>query len=140
MKKLFGLVLVLMLVFSVNVLAAETTETLTFEWTQEDTTNLKEWKLFWSDVAGGSYTEIAVITYNPENEGPVHTGVEEILVTGDQATYVKKYFVLRACGDIPQPDGTATYLCSEDSNEVSHDFWIPAGVFSVPVQFKMIKQ
>jgi hypothetical protein len=138
MKKLFGLVLVLMFVFSVNVLAAETTKTITFGWTQEDTTNLKEWKIFWSDTAGGPYTEVAIIPYNSGEAGPEYTGSKNMNVSGNQGTHVTKYFIVRACGDIPQEDGTVAYSCSADSNEVSYAFWVPAGTFSIPLEFKIM--
>jgi hypothetical protein len=112
-------------------------ETLTFEWTQSDTTNLKEWKLFWGDASGGPYTEAAVIPYDPHVAGPIYSSPATLSVTGEQGTNVTKYFVLVACGDIPQADGSTEYLCSKDSNEVSNKFWIPAGVFSVPVNFQI---
>lgn len=114
-------------------------ETLTFQWGMDDTTNLKEWKLFWSDTAGGPYdpTPVAVIPYNGGN-GPFINTVTPPAVTGPQGTKVAKYFVLVSFGDIPQPDGTISYEHSANSNEVSYEFWIPAGMFSVPVQFQII--
>lgn len=138
MKKLlfiFGLVLVF--VFVSIAWADSTVKTLTFEWTQEDTTNLKEWKLFWSDTSGGEYTEAATIIYDPEIPGPVYTSPEILTVSGEQGTHVLKYFVLRACGDVPTESGGTEYKCSGDSNEVSHKFWIPAGMFSVPINFSI---
>jgi len=135
MLTVLGILIALLFCYSVGF-----AETLTFEWTQEDTTNLKEWKLFWSEVSGGPYTEIAVITYDSAAGGPIYNSSQDIVVTGDQATHVMKYFVLIACGDIPQSDGSTKYLCSEDSNEVSHDFWISAGQFSVPINFKIVVQ
>lgn len=115
-------------------------ETLTFEWNQTDKTNLKEWRLYWSGNSGGPYDqqEVAIIQYDGSGSGPFTNDVTPPDVTGPQGTNVTKYFVLIACGDIPTQFGTTEYKCSENSNEVSHDFWIPAGMFSVPVQFRII--
>lgn len=139
MKKLLIVLLAtLFLALPLAVSGAEVTETLIFEWRMEDITNLTEWRLFWSDTSGGPYIEVATIPYDPEVPGPVYSSAETPpAVTGDQGTTVTKYFVLVSCGDIPQQDGTSEYLCSGDSNEVSHGFWIPAGMFSVPLEFKI---
>jgi hypothetical protein len=139
MKKFtIGLVMLVLALGVSFAYAADVTKTLTFQWTQEDTTNLKEWKLFWSDTSGGPYTEIAIFPYDPNVTGPVYSSSESATVTGEQGTTVTKFFVLIACGDIPQAGGTTNYLCSADSNEVSHGFWIPAGQFSVPVNFNIV--
>lgn len=139
MKRVFVFILAAFLVLSFAGigLADDVTKTLTFEWTMEDTTNLKEWQLLWSDTAGGPYDidPASVIAYDSALPGPTYASPEAIDVFGNQATHVIKYFVLVACGDIPQPDGTTKFICSDYSNEVNHDFWIPAGQFSVPVQF-----
>ena len=138
-KVLFLLIAALVCLAPVMVQAEGTTKTLTFEWTMNDTTNLKEWVLKWSETAGGPYDvePAAVIAYDPSAPGPVYSSPEVINVTGDTATHVIKYFVLVACGDVPQADGSKKYMCSGNSNEVSWDFWIPAGQFSVPVQFNI---
>lgn len=117
--------------------ADEITKTLTFQWEQHDKTNLKEWRLYWSESAGGPYdsTPIAVIPYDPASPGPTYQSPADAKITGTQATHIVKYFVLVACGDIPQADGSTKYGCSDNSNEVSYDFWIPAGKFSVPIKF-----
>jgi len=140
MKKITTTILALLLTFFVWVaFAAAVTETLTFEWDQEVTTNLKEWRLYWADAAGGPYDaqEVAVIPFDG-SAGPTYSSPAEATVTGPQGTHVTKYFVLVACGDIPQDDGSTLYECSENSNETSHAFWIPAGQFSVPIQFKVL--
>jgi hypothetical protein len=142
MKKFFSALFVLVfLLFSGHAFAADVTETVTFEWDQTDTTNLKEWRLYWADVAGGPYDtqEVALIPFDG-SAGPTYSSPADATVTGPQGTHVTKFFVLVACGDIPQEDGTTAYKCSENSNEVSHAFWIPAGQFSVPVQFKIVAQ
>jgi hypothetical protein len=111
---------------------------LTFIWDQVDKTNLKEWRLYWADVAGGPYATdpLAIIPYDGSTELS-HTSPAEATVTGEQGSTVTKFFVLVACGDIPQADGSTVYECSENSNEISYDFFIPAGRFSVPVQFRL---
>lgn len=125
--------------FVANIGAAEeAVETVTFGWDQEDLTNLTQWELMWSDTAGGPYDQVAIISYDPGASGPGFTAPVEATVTGEQATHVVKYFVLRACGDIPQADGSTLYECSDYSNEVSYDFWIPAGRFSIPVNFLIV--
>ena len=136
MKKIILAMIFLLAMLSIAI-SAETTKTLTFEWNQEDVTNLKEWKLFWSNTPGGEYAEIAIIAYDPGVAGPVYSSPETIKVTGEQGTHVTKCFILRACGDVPQQGGGTKYLCSPDSNEVSYTFWIPAGQFSVPLDFKI---
>ena len=140
MKKFLTTVFALfVLLFFGIVYAADVTETVTFAWEQDNTINLKEWRLYWGDAAGGPYDtqEVTIIVYDG-SAGPTYEGPADATVSGPQGTHVTKYFVLVACGDIPQDDGTTLYECSENSNEVPHDFWIPAGQFSVPVQFRII--
>ena len=112
-------------------------ETLTFEWSQPDLTNVKEWKILWGDVQYGPYVEAATAVYDG-TPSPTYSTPADLEVTGDQGTHVIKYFVARACGDVPQENGVPVYLCSEDSEEINYDFWIPAGVFSVPLNFIII--
>ena len=137
-----ALVFLFSLFFVFPSMAEDLTETLTFEWDQEDTTNLKDWRLYWSDNAGGPYDEkeVAIIAYNPSDPGPTYSSPAAASVSGPQGSTVTKYFVLVACGDIPQPDQTTKYECSENSNEVSYNFWIPAGQFSIPIKFKIVVQ
>lgn len=140
MKKFLTTIFVLsVLLFAGAVYAADVTETVTFAWEQADTSNLKEWRLYWSDVAGGPYDtqEVTIIAYDG-SAGPTYEGPADATVSGPPGTTVTKYFVLVACGDIPKEDGTTEYLCSENSNEVAHGFWIPPGQFSVPVQFRIL--
>ena len=77
MKKLCLITMILfgLAVFSAN--AADLTETLTFEWDQTDTTNLKEWRLYWGDAPGGPYAEeaVTVIPY----PGPVVRPIPALL-------------------------------------------------------------
>ena len=141
MKKLLVLVLsVLLLALAVQSFAESATEVVTFGWTQEDVTNLKEWDLMWSDTAGGPYVSVTKISYDASNPAGDFTSPATATVNGEQGTNVVKYFIMKACGDIPQADNTTVYECSAPSNEISYSFWIPAGKFSVPVQFRVIAQ
>jgi len=133
MKKVF-IYLSIVFLLLVGVASAET---VTFQWNQTDLTSLKEWKLFWSGTHGGPYVELATIAYDGSSK-PLYTSPAEVPVTGNPATNVIKYFVLIACGDIPQADGSNKYMCSADSNEANHSFWIPAGMFSVPLNFDIV--
>lgn len=139
MKRIFLTLIALFLVFTLApvVEGEDVTEQLTFEWRMEDTTNLKEWKLLWNETPGGPYEKVAVIPYDPNDPGPVYSNETSTMVTGDQATHIMKYFVMIACGDIPQSDGALEYSCSDNSNEVFHNFWIPAGMFSIPIDFQI---
>jgi hypothetical protein len=128
-------VLITLLAFALASIAKS--ETVTFEWDQEDVTNLKEWKMEWGDSAGGPYVDLVTLPYNPGDPAGVFSSPVEAQVTGQQGTTVTKYFILRACGDIPQEGGGTLYECSDPSNEVAYGFWIPPGKFSVPIQFRI---
>jgi len=138
MKKVFVLVLAILFVIGVAAWADQTTETLTFQWDQPNLTNVKEWKIYWGDTSGGPYDTIPVATVAYTGGAGPFEAVGNPVVTGDSATTVKKYFVAVACGDVPQADGSTKYECSADSDEISHDFWIPFGGFEAPVTFKII--
>lgn len=141
LKKFLIIASIMMLLFVPFAISADKVETLTFEWDQEDTTNLKEWRLYWSDTAGGPYEEtpVAVISYTG-GVGPTFEGDATASVVGEQGSTVTKHFVLVACGDIPQEGGGTVYECSENSNEVAYNFWIPAGRFSVPINFRILAE
>ena len=139
MKKIIALILLFFFI-AIPAVADEVTQTLTFAWEQDDTTNLLEWEMRWGTAAGGPYTQLATIPYNAGDPAGTFQSPVNSTVTGAPATTETRYFVLRACGNIPQQDGTTVYECSEFSNEVSFGFWIPAGQFSVPVQFRIIPQ
>ena len=140
MKKLLVvLTAILLLAFVPFVIATDITQTLTFQW--EDTNNpdiMQDWRLYWSEIAGGPYDETPVSIIPYEGTGPTFSSPAEAIVSGIPATHVVKYFVLVACGNTIQADGSTKYECSANSNEIFYDFWIPAGKFSVPVQFKIV--
>ena len=136
MRKLI-LVMVMALLFAVGAVADQTVKTLTFGWEQTNLTNVTQWEMHWSVTAGGPYAEMAVISYDGSGAASYESPVTAT-VTGEPATTETRYFVLRACGNVAQQDGTTLYLCSDFSNEVSYDFWIPFGQFEVPVNFQVV--
>lgn len=116
------------------VAAEDKIETLTFAWDQPDRTLLEKWELHWADAAGGPYVKMSDIVYGGEDQASFQNPVKAT-VSGQPASTVTKYFVLRACGTV---DGQMQ--CSDWSNEVSYDFKIPFGGFQIPVQFRIITQ
>lgn len=139
MKKLLTAIMVICFLAMVMIgtaTAAETTKTLTFQWEQTNPETVIEWKLWWSDISGGPYgTSIGTFAHDDNTNGPIFSDSNEMLVTGSPGTNVVKYFILKACGDVIQPDGSFLRECSEASNEVSYTFWIPSGSFSAPFNF-----
>jgi hypothetical protein len=141
MKKLIILLaLAFVVCICASAIAEDKTQTLTFAWEQDDVTNLTGWEMHWGDAAGGPYVKLADLPYNPGDPAGTFQTPVTATVTGGQGSNVIKYFVLRACGDIPQEGGGTAFECSDWSNEVSYSFWIPAGKFSVPVQFRIEAQ
>jgi hypothetical protein len=119
---------------------ADTIVTKTFEWEQAeaDLPRLVEWEMFWGVVAGGPYASLLKIPYDSSLPvQPTYEAPTTVTVTGPPGTTQTRYFVLKACGNIPQSDGTTKYECSDNSNEVSWDFWIAATGFSAPVKFSI---
>ena len=124
-----------------SVLADDLIETITFEWDDPNEAGaVKNFEMYWGVTAGGPYTKLVVIPY-------ALTSPVQATVTGPGGSTQTRFFVLTACGDMPQEGGGTEYRCSETdddppkmafSNEVSHDFWIPVGSFSVPVQFRKV--
>ena len=121
-----------LLIFCGNAFAAEKVETVIFYWDQQDRTLLEKWELHWSDASGGPYVPLTDFIYGGEDQINFESQVEAT-VTGDPASTVTKFFVLRACGTV---DGT--YFCSDWSNQASYDFKIPFGGFQVPVNFRVV--
>ena len=128
----------MLLAFGGFVSAAETVKTVTFAWDQDDVTNLTQWEMHWSVTAGGPYIKVATILYNEGSPAGAFESPVEATVTGNPGTTETRYFVLRACGDLPQEGGGTVYECSDDSNEISYGFWIPAGKFKVPINFRIV--
>lgn len=135
MKRWFKFLTILLILLSTVAFAADITKQATISLEMQDTTNLKEWKLLMADTSGGETLSSAVLTIAYEGGSGAFSKQESIPISGSQGTHVVKYFTMVACGDVPQEEGGTQYMCSAQSNEVSVDFWIPAGQFSVPLTF-----
>jgi len=133
MKRVWLVLVALSLLFVSSAMA----ETVTFQWTQPDLTYVKHWQIHWSDTENGTYESIAVVAYNG-TPSATYSSEETIVLTGPPATSITKWFLARACGDVPVEGGSTEYKCSGDSNKISKAFWIPAGQFSVPLNFEII--
>jgi hypothetical protein len=138
MKKIY---LIMMILFGLAVFcasAAEVSETVTFAWDHDNPAAVKNFEMHWGVTAGGPYAELAVIPKS--GAGPGYESPVGAVVTGSPGTTETRFFVLRACGDIPQEGGGTVYECSTWSNEVSHAFWIPAEGYTAPIQFRILPQ
>jgi len=146
MKKLLKILLVTLLAIMVFVvpvtlivkIASASEITKTFAWDAppaDELARIKNWEMHWGNTAGGPYAKLVDIPKNGNFEQPV-----TVDISGPPATNQTRYFVLRACGDLAQEDGSTKYECSENSNEVSLTVWIPANKFQVPVNFRMIPE
>lgn len=145
LKKLRNYLVVLtslltILIFVFPVYSAEKTETLTFEWehTAGDV-QVKTWEMDWGVIAGGPYTKLIDIPY-ADAVGGVYQAPVQAVVTGQPGTHETRYFILKACGDVPQEGGGTAYQCSDPSNEASFAFWIPSTGFSAPIKFTVKPQ
>jgi hypothetical protein len=112
--------------------AADQVETLTFAWDQPDRTLIEKWELHWSDTAGGPYVKLVDLAYGGEDQTNFESPIEAT-VSGEPASTVTKYFVLRACGTVE-----GSVQCSDWSNEVSYGFKILFDGFKVPIDFRII--
>jgi hypothetical protein len=136
MKKL----IILLICLFAAVAFADITETLTFGWQQETLDYVTHWELEMGISDTGPFMNIGSIPYDGTPQAEFQAPLETT-VTGPGGTTQTRYFRMRTCGDVPQPDGTTQAECSTGySNVISHDFWIPAGEFQVPVQFRIIAQ
>jgi len=135
-------ILIMILIFAVSAFCAEKTETLTFAWEHNPQANevpITFWQMDWAVTAGGPYAKLGDIAYQDAVDGSYQSPVVAV-VTGQPGTHETRYFILRACGDMPQEDGSTIYECSDPSNEVSYAFWIEPSGFSAPVQFRIIAE
>lgn len=136
MKKITSLFISAALIFSFAVAAigADQIETVIFAWDQDDRVLLEKWEMHWGDSAGGPYVKLTDLAYGGEDQTNFESPIEAT-VSGEPASMVTKYFVLRACGTV---EGIVE--CSDWSNEVFYGFKIPFGGFQVPVNFRIIAQ
>ena len=131
MKKLFGLIIGLVLMASV---AFGATTSLTFLWSQDlgaidPATNkpvaFTGWKLYQSSVAGGPYTPLATIPF--EIQKTEYTSTQSIVIQDGIKTIL--YIVLTAYNDA----GESGY-----SNEASGTFDLTVKPPGTPTNFKLI--
>ena len=135
MKKIFTALLILSFLFICGQ-AAAVDKTVTFAWDPHpDMATIINFEFHWSDVAGGPYAQLVVV---PKADAVDSTEPIQATVTGPPGTLVTRYFILLACGDVLQEDGTTLYQCSDSSNEVPDDFWIPAAGFQQVVNFRIV--
>lgn len=140
MKKIILIIVLIftLAVFSVN--ATDTIKTLTFAWEHEaGDVPVINWQMEWGVTAGGPYAKLGDIAYADAINGTYESPIQAV-VTGQPGTHETRYFILRACGNVPQEDESIKYECSDPSNEVSHAFWITVTGFSAPVQFRIQEQ
>jgi len=128
------LIALVILLLPVLVSAAEITKT--FAWDEPtDLVTIKNWEMHWGNTPGGPYAKLMDIPKDGDYESPV-----TVDITGPPATNQTRYFVMKACGDTLQADGTTKYECSADSNEVNFSVWVPADKYEVPVNFRIISE
>jgi hypothetical protein len=132
-------IVVLMIAFAAIAFAAEVTEIRIFAWDQTELTNVTQWEMEWGLTEDGAFALLGTILYDGTPQTPFRAPLEAT-VTGPGGTTQTRWFRLRTCGDVPQQDGSTEYLCSTYSNVISSDFWIPAGEFQVPVEFRIIPE
>jgi len=112
--------------------AAEITKT--FAWDEpSDLALIKNWEMHYGTTAGGPYAKLADIAKDGDYESPV-----TVDITGPPASNQTRYFVMKACGDVPKGGDIVEYECSEFSNEASFTVWIPANKFQVPINFRIL--
>ena len=135
MRNLLSIVLLTFLLsFSVGVSASEITKTFAWD-TPSDFDIITKWELHWGNTTGGPYVKLTDIIKVPGQT--VFEAPATVDISGPAATTQTRYFVLKACGDIPQADGGTVYECSGNSNETSFSVWIPANGCAVPVNFRV---
>ena len=131
MKSILVLLMVLM---ATTAFAAE--QTRTFAWDEpSDLATIANWEMHWGNTQGGPYAKLIDIPKDGDYTEPV-----TVDITGPPATNQTRYFILKACGDVPQEDGSTLYECSGNSNEASFTVWIPANKFEVPINFRILPE
>ena len=136
MKKLQTIFIVLLAVLSILMIAGAAEIVKTFAWDEpSDLAQIKNWEMYWGSTKGGPYAKLMEVPKDGNFEEPV-----TVDISGPPATNQTRYFVLKACGDVPQEDGSTVYECSDNSNEASFTVWIPANKFQVPVNFRILPE
>ena len=138
MKKLISILMVVLFIALAPVLVSAAEITKTFAWDEPtDLDIIERWELFWSETAGGPYTKVIEI---PKVAGQtVFQAPATVDITGSPGSVQTRYFVLIACGTV-QEAGQPVFKCSANSNEISEAFDIPATVFEIPVNFRILPE
>ena len=119
MKKL--IIGLLIAFFAITVSAAEVTETRIFAWDMSSLEFVTQWSMEWSEAEEGPFIHLGNIPYDGKPQSTFQTALDAT-ITGPSGTTQIRYFILRTCGDVPQPDSGTEYLCSAYSNVASSDF------------------
>lgn len=124
-KILVGLFLIIALSFGLA--HADTTQTLTFMWDQNDLQYLDHWELYWSDVSG-DYTggPVATIPYDGTTDVS-RSSTQTLTMVGHPGQTITKYFVLHAI--------STGGIKSDPSNEAIYTVDIP---ISAPFSFSVV--
>ena len=129
------LVIVFCFIFAlVNANAANTVDTRIFVWDAGENWDIvapEFYKMYWSEAETSTYT---LLTTFPAAES--YTSPVEVTLTGKPLTWTTRYFVLVACGNLANEDGSITEQCSAVSNVVAEDFWIPFQGYGKPINFR----
>jgi len=133
-KQIFKNLLIVLLIVLLPVLVSAAEITKTFAWDEpSDLAQIKNWEMHWGSTKGGPYAKLVDVPKDGNFEEPV-----TVDISGPPGTNQTRYFVMKACGDLPQADGGTKYECSDNSNEVSFTVWIPAAAFQLPVNFRIL--
>ena len=137
-RMIFVLVFLGLAIFGGYVISDAAEKVVTFAWDEPaDLEIIERWELYWSETAGGPYTKISDI---PKVNGmTVFQAPATVDVIGPAGSVQKRYFVMIACGTV-QEAGAPAFKYSDNSNEISYDFIIPAMEFNVPVNFRIITE
>jgi len=137
-RMIFVLVFLGLAIFGGYVISDAAEKVVTFAWDEPaDLEIIERWELYWSETAGGPYTKVTDIA-KTENQ-TVFEAPATVDITGPPGSRQTRYFVLLACGTV-QEGGAPVFKCSEDSNEISEDFDIPATIFEIPVNFRILPE
>lgn len=135
--------LVMVFLFAWFAEAGETIETKTFGWNAGSnwaTSPPTKFKMFWNDSESGEYALMETFEASGTGGPDSFSSPLEVTVSGPPSTWVTKYFVLKACGDVQQEDGSTQEICSDPSNVLEQKFWIKFDGYSIPVRFRVIAE
>jgi len=140
LEKKAGLIFVLMFlgltIFGGYVVSHAAEITKTFAWDEPtDLEAISNWEMHWGVTQGGPYAKLIDVPKDGDYQSPI-----TVDISGTPASNQTRYFVLKACGNMPQPDGSTVYECSGNSNEASFTVWIPANAYEVPINFRIVPE